>query len=750
MSCRRRSPSSPGLRFHPLLGVDFYTLVRVQRSLPCCVVSPYGASDDAAGCAVALETLRALAAAPRPLRHDVLVLLNGAEENILQASHAFVTRHPWARTARAFINIEACGAGGREVLFQAGPHDPWIVEVYAAAVPHPFASSLAQELFESGLIPADTDFRIFRDYGNLSGVDLAWSSNGYVYHTRLDTAERVPPAVLQRTGDNVLALARGLLAGERLRAATERARQPVFFDVLGACVVAARAPAAALAALLAALAVAAALARSACDATRELHVGVRVWGGAVGRAAVGAALAAGAGAAASAAAALALHAAGARLSFYARPWLLLPLYALPALVGAWVAARYLWRRWATQSGVVALARGWWAWRAWRDGQLLCALLLLMTGTALRLRSAFLPALWTLPALGVWARRRSDGKSAALGAALAALPALQSAYLALGSINMFVPMMGRAGTAPLPPDVLMALVVSQLTLLTCSWALPLVVAARRPAPLLRAGVALAALAAVLVLATPLGAPYSAERPQRFMVFHTRRSVHAASAAAAAALDTDASNATHEDFYWIPELDVNTPHSMDPYVPEMRAAQATLAAECERWPYCGAPYFLPVLSLVARGHRLPAPAPPLAVLRLAARLLPAGDGDGGARTLELELREAPAHVVLVLAPAPGARVAHCEGLGAPQEGPRWGARRTYFVALHQARRPRAWRLACRLAAPPGAAPARWLRVAAAGHAMAGAARRAPTHARLLAALPPHAAATGWGVHLHVFEL
>ncbi|XP_072943077.1 uncharacterized protein [Epargyreus clarus] len=294
-----------------------------------------GASDDAAGCAVVLETLRALAAAPRALRHDVLALLNGAEENVLQASHAFVTRHRWARAARAFVNIEACGSGGREVLFQAGPGEPWLVEVYAAAAPHPFASSLAQELFQSGLIPADTDFRIFRDFGNLSGVDLAWSSNGYVYHTRLDTADRIPAAALQRTGDNVLALAHGLLGGEWLELAAERgASQPVFFDVMGLWVVSARAPAALAAAALTAALVLARLLLSARDAQRELSLDARAWRRAVWRAGAGAAAGAGAGACAAALAAGALHAAGARLAFYARPALLAPLYALPGVDGA--------------------------------------------------------------------------------------------------------------------------------------------------------------------------------------------------------------------------------------------------------------------------------------------------------------------------------------------------------------------------------------------------------------------------------
>lgn len=59
-----------------------------------------GASDDGAGCAVVLETLRALAAARAPLRHDVVALLNGAEENIMQASHAFITQHKYAPPCR--------------------------------------------------------------------------------------------------------------------------------------------------------------------------------------------------------------------------------------------------------------------------------------------------------------------------------------------------------------------------------------------------------------------------------------------------------------------------------------------------------------------------------------------------------------------------------------------------------------------------------------------------------------------------
>lgn len=43
-----------------------------------------GASDDAVSCAVMLEVLHSLANQSTPLRHGVIFLFNGAEENILQ------------------------------------------------------------------------------------------------------------------------------------------------------------------------------------------------------------------------------------------------------------------------------------------------------------------------------------------------------------------------------------------------------------------------------------------------------------------------------------------------------------------------------------------------------------------------------------------------------------------------------------------------------------------------------------------
>lgn len=70
--------------------------------------------------------------------------------------------------------------------------------------------------------------------------------------------------------------------------------------------------------------------------------------------------------------------------------------------------------------------------------------------------------------------------------------------------------------------------------------------------LRGALGACAVAALLVLLGPWYAPYSAARPQRLMVFHVRRTFHAPAAAP-----------QPETYFWLPDLDPNSPHSVDEY-------------------------------------------------------------------------------------------------------------------------------------------------------------------------------------------
>ena len=42
--------------------------------------------------------------------------------------------------------------------------------------------------------------RIFRDYGKIPGIDLAYMRNGYVYHTPYDNLDMIHPGSIQRAG----------------------------------------------------------------------------------------------------------------------------------------------------------------------------------------------------------------------------------------------------------------------------------------------------------------------------------------------------------------------------------------------------------------------------------------------------------------------------------------------------------------------------------------------------------------------
>ncbi|KAG2466492.1 ERMP1 metallopeptidase, partial [Polypterus senegalus] len=198
-----------------------------------------GASDDAVSCSIMLEILRSLSNQSAPLTHGILFLFNGAEESGLQASHGFITQHPWAKLVRAFINLEAAGVGGKEIVFQIGPNSPWLVEAYALAAVHPFASVVGQDIFQSGFIPSTTDFIIFTNVGHIPGIDMAFIENGYLYHTKFDTPNRILTESIQRAGDNILAVIKHLATSNELSASKQYQHDSmVYFDLLGVYLVA--------------------------------------------------------------------------------------------------------------------------------------------------------------------------------------------------------------------------------------------------------------------------------------------------------------------------------------------------------------------------------------------------------------------------------------------------------------------------------------------------------------------------------
>jgi Zn-dependent M28 family amino/carboxypeptidase len=174
-----------------------------------------GANDDLANCAIMLEILSIISQKEEQNRHPIIFLFNGAEEAILKASHGFITQHKWAKDVKVLINLEAAGTGGKEALFQSGPGNSWLLNHYHT-VKNPFAQTAAEEIFQSNMIPSDTDFRVFRDYGNVVGMDFAHVAKGYRYHTKFDHIDYLTIGVIQRTGENILNLAQSIANGFEL------------------------------------------------------------------------------------------------------------------------------------------------------------------------------------------------------------------------------------------------------------------------------------------------------------------------------------------------------------------------------------------------------------------------------------------------------------------------------------------------------------------------------------------------------
>ncbi|XP_057949566.1 uncharacterized protein LOC131144739 isoform X2 [Malania oleifera] len=200
-----------------------------------------GAGDCGSCVASMLEMARLIVDSkwvpPRP----IIFLFNGAEELFMLGSHGFMKTHKWRNTIGAFINVEASGTGGPDLVCQSGP-GAWPSLVYAESAIHPMAHSAAQDVFP--VIPGDTDYRIFaEDYGKIPGLDIIFMLGGYFYHTSYDTIENIIPGSIQARGDNLFNVMKAFANSSKLRKTNELESHPgaangskddraVFFDYL--------------------------------------------------------------------------------------------------------------------------------------------------------------------------------------------------------------------------------------------------------------------------------------------------------------------------------------------------------------------------------------------------------------------------------------------------------------------------------------------------------------------------------------
>jgi hypothetical protein len=189
-----------------------------------------GAADDALGVGVSLEAARVLAA--RTDRNwTLMILVTDGEEAGLLGAAALVTDREVSSRLQAYLNIEAIGSAGPPMLFETGPGNAWLVAPWARQAPGPRGASFGIEIYRR--LQNDTDFSILKRQG-IPGLNFAAIGDSYAYHTTRDTPDRLSPATVRRTGEQVVAIMTALDAVDVTARSTA---DPTFFDIGGTAAV---------------------------------------------------------------------------------------------------------------------------------------------------------------------------------------------------------------------------------------------------------------------------------------------------------------------------------------------------------------------------------------------------------------------------------------------------------------------------------------------------------------------------------
>ncbi len=167
-----------------------------------------GAADDLSGVATILETVRVLQATGLKTKHPVIALITDGEEAGMLGAAAFLSNPQAKASVGAVVNVEGRGNQGVSQLFQTSGGDGPLVSLYARGAKTPSTSSLSNLIYQQ--LPNDTDLTLFID-AKLTSFNFGFIKNVAHYHTPLDRRENLSLATLQHHGDNLLAVAQGLM-----------------------------------------------------------------------------------------------------------------------------------------------------------------------------------------------------------------------------------------------------------------------------------------------------------------------------------------------------------------------------------------------------------------------------------------------------------------------------------------------------------------------------------------------------------
>ncbi|XP_037954984.1 endoplasmic reticulum metallopeptidase 1 [Teleopsis dalmanni] len=540
------------------------------------------AADAGVMIVVMLETLRVISISDKPLNNPIVFLFNGAEESNLLAAHGFITQHEWAQNCKALINLDSAGSGGREILFQSGPNHPWLMKYYKKSAVHPYASTIGEELFQNDFIPSDTDFRVFRDYHGLPGLDMAHTLNGYVYHTKYDNFGNLERGTYQTTGENVLALTWALANAKELENPKEYSEgHTVFYDYLGWFMIFYKESTGIAINITSSVCALIAICVSIYMTTKEKYIesakhvymkfsiiiAVQILAVSV---AMGVTILIG----------VIVDAMGLTQAWYSEEWLIFGLYFCPMFFTlSMIPALYIhWTKKITSLKLNDTI----AFFMHAHCIILVFICLLMTG--LSIRSAFFPMIAIFfyaisVILNILAKFIFKGRDYYICIHLLCqlFPFWFYTYLTFAFLKTFIPMQGRDGPTS-NPELFISGFTAIMSIHFAGFILPILHKFRKSITLISV-FGILTIIFVIIAATPAGFPYKKDvAAQRFYVLHTNRVIH----------DFDGFVTKNNSGFYIQPVDTR-PKTLDDSTFKDAFEQSWIQEECASEVFCGLPLY-----------------------------------------------------------------------------------------------------------------------------------------------------------------